>query len=99
MKGVHAAIVTHFDAELNIDHDAVAADVSRLIGAGVHGIVANGTVGEAGSLSREERRAVVETSVGAAGPAPVCAGVSALYSTAAQGSRCGNDTSRLALLL
>jgi len=77
MNGVHAAIVTHFDAELNVDHDAVAAEVSRLIGAGVHGIVANGTVGEGGSLSREERRAVVETSVGAAGPAPVCAGVSA----------------------
>jgi len=77
MKGVHAAIVTHFDDQLDVDHDAVAAEVSRLITAGVHGIVANGTVGEGGSLSREERRAVVETSVAAAGPAPVCAGVSA----------------------
>ncbi|HTU85721.1 MAG TPA: dihydrodipicolinate synthase family protein [Solirubrobacteraceae bacterium] len=77
MKGVHAAIVTHFDDQLDVDHDSVAAEVSRLITAGVHGIVANGTVGEGGSLSREERRAVVETSVAAAGPAPVCAGVSA----------------------
>jgi dihydrodipicolinate synthase/N-acetylneuraminate lyase len=77
MKGVHAAIVTHFDDRLEVDHDSVAAEVSRLIAAGVHGIVANGSVGEGGSLSREERRAVVETSVAAAGPAPVCAGVSA----------------------
>jgi 4-hydroxy-tetrahydrodipicolinate synthase len=78
MKGVYAAIVTHFDAELNVDHDAVAAEVSRLIDAGVHGIVPNGTVGEGGSLSREERRAVIETVVGAAaGQAAVCAGVSA----------------------
>jgi 4-hydroxy-tetrahydrodipicolinate synthase len=78
MKGVYAAIVTHFDAELNVDHGAVAAEVSRLIDAGVHGIVPNGTVGEGAVLSREERRAVLETVVGAAaGRAPVCAGVSA----------------------
>ena len=77
MKGVYAAIVTHFDDQLQVDHDAVAAEVSRLIAAGVHGIVPNGTVGEGGSLTREERRAAVETSVAAAGQAPVCAGISA----------------------
>ena len=90
MKGVHAAIVTHFDAELSVDSDAVAADVSRLIAAGVHGIVPNGTVGEGGSLSRDERRAVVEISVGAAaGQGSVCAGVSA--STAEQAAVYARD--------
>ncbi len=78
MKGVHAAIVTHFAADLTVDYDAVAAEVNRLVIEGVHGIVPNGTVGEGGSLSREERRAVIETVVGAAdGRAPVCAGISA----------------------
>jgi len=78
MKGVHAAIVTQFDTRLAVDHDAVAAQVERLIDAGIHGIVPNGTVGEGGSLSREERRAVIETVVGAAaGRVPICAGVSA----------------------
>lgn len=77
MKGVHAAIVTHFDADLAVDHDAVAAEVKWLLAEGVHGIVPNGTVGEGAVLSREERRAVIETVVGAAGGAPVCAGVSA----------------------
>jgi 4-hydroxy-tetrahydrodipicolinate synthase len=78
MKGVHAAIVTHFHADLSIDHDAVAAEVSRLIAGGIHGIVANGTVGEGGSLTRDERRAVIETVVAAAGGrVPVCAGISA----------------------
>jgi dihydrodipicolinate synthase/N-acetylneuraminate lyase len=78
MKGVHAAIVTHFDSDLNIDHDAVAAEVNRLLSAGVPGIVPNGSVGEGSSLSREERRAVIETVVGAAaGRAPVCVGISA----------------------
>jgi 4-hydroxy-tetrahydrodipicolinate synthase len=92
MKGVHAAIVTHFDQDLKVDHDAVAADVARLIAAGVHGIVPNGTVGEGGSLTREERRAVVETSVAAAGPAPVCAGVSA--ATAEHASEYARDARR-----
>ena len=89
MKGVHAAIVTHFDEQLAVDHDALAAQVRRLIDAGLHGIVANGTVGEGGSLSREERRAVIETSVAAAGPASVCAGVSA--ATAEQASLYARD--------
>ena len=89
MKGVYAAIVTHFDQELQVDHDAVAAQVSRLVAAGVHGIVPNGTVGEGGSLTRDERRAVVETAVAAAGQAPVCAGVSA--ATAEQASEYARD--------
>ena len=90
MKGVYAAIVTHFDADLAVDHDAVAADVSRLIDAGVHGILPNGTVGEGGSLTREERQAVIETCVeAAAGQAPVCAGVSA--ATARQAAEYAHD--------
>jgi dihydrodipicolinate synthase/N-acetylneuraminate lyase len=90
MKGVYAAIVTHFDAELNVDSDGVAAEINRLVAAGVQGIVPNGTVGEGGSLSREERRAVVEMSVAAAaGQASVCAGVSA--ATAEQASVYARD--------
>jgi dihydrodipicolinate synthase/N-acetylneuraminate lyase len=78
MKGVHAAIVTHFDADLGVDHEAVAAEVARLVDEGIHGIVPNGTVGEGGSLTRDERRAVVETVVAASGGrVPICVGVSA----------------------
>ena len=89
MKGVHAAIVTHFDAELNVDYDAVAAEVARLIAAGIHGIVPNGSVGEGGALSREERRSLIELTVASAGSAPVCAGVSA--ATAEQASVYARD--------
>jgi dihydrodipicolinate synthase/N-acetylneuraminate lyase len=90
MQGVYAAIVTHFDAELNVDPDAVAAEINRLVAAGVHGIVPNGTVGEGGSLSREERRAIVEISVDAAArQASVCVGVSA--ATAEQASVYARD--------
>jgi 4-hydroxy-tetrahydrodipicolinate synthase len=90
MNGVYAAIVTHFDSDLEVDHDAVAAQVNRLIDGGIHGIVPNGTVGEGGSLSRDERREVIETVVAAsAGRVPVCVGVSA--STPEQASEYARD--------
>jgi 4-hydroxy-tetrahydrodipicolinate synthase len=90
MKGVHAAIVTHFDQDLSVDGEAVAADVGRLIAAGIHGIVPNGTVGEGGTLSREERRELVGTVVAAAaGRVPVCVGISA--PTAEQAAGYGRD--------
>jgi 4-hydroxy-tetrahydrodipicolinate synthase len=90
MNGVYAAIVTHFDSNLEVDHAAVAAQVHRLIDGGITGIVPNGTVGEGGSLSSGERREVIETVVSAvAGRVPVCAGVSA--STAEQAAAYARD--------
>jgi dihydrodipicolinate synthase/N-acetylneuraminate lyase len=78
VKGVHAAIVTHFDSELQVDHEGVAAQVERLITDGVQGIVACGTMGEANSLTATERVDLMRTAITAAGGrVPVCAGVSA----------------------
>ena len=78
MRGVHPAVLTHFDDSLQVDHEAVAAEVERLIAAGVHGVVACGTMGEATSLSAAERAEVLRTVVTAAGGrVPVCAGISA----------------------
>ncbi len=90
MKGVHAAIVTPFDDSLNVDHEALATEVGRLIDGGIHGIVATGTMGEAGSLSAEERAVVIATAVAAADRrVPVWAGVSA--ATAEQAAAYGRD--------
>jgi dihydrodipicolinate synthase/N-acetylneuraminate lyase len=78
MQGVHAAVLTHFDDDLKIDREALAAQVERLIAAGIDGVVACGTMGEATSLSAGERAEVLRTVVGAAaGRVPVCAGISA----------------------
>lgn len=79
MKGVSAAIVTHFASDLTVDHAAVQAEVERLIDEGIQGIVATGTMGEASALSPEERRTIVSIAVTtAAGRVPVYVGVSAM---------------------
>ena len=72
------AMVTPFDADESVDQDAVSTLADWTIERGVHGLVPCGTSGEFASLSRAERRAVVETTVEAAdGRVPVVAGAGA----------------------
>ncbi len=74
---VPAAMVPFTDAD-EIDLDALRANVTHLLDNGVSGIVANGTMGEAGSLDTAERDLVLRTVVAVAGDrVPVIAGVSA----------------------
>ena len=71
--GIIPAVTTPFDATGAVDVAALEANLGALLDAGVHGFVATGTMGEAGSMSAEERRLVVETAVrAAAGRVPVC---------------------------
>ena len=84
--GILPAVTTPFDDRGDVDAAALHRTIRWLLDAGVHGIVATGTMGEAGSLSRDERRLVVETAVAAAeGRVPVVAGVSAGTPAAATG--------------
>jgi 4-hydroxy-tetrahydrodipicolinate synthase len=88
--GILPAVTTPFDDAGGVDADALQANVRALLDAGVHGIVGTGTMGEAGSLSAAERRAVIAAIVAAAdGRVPVLAGVSA--STAEQASAYAAD--------
>jgi 4-hydroxy-tetrahydrodipicolinate synthase len=76
--GIIPAVTTPFDSSGEIDLAALEGNVAALLDGGVHGLVATGTMGEAGSLSTAERRTVVEAVVRAAGGGvPVIAGVSA----------------------
>lgn len=76
--GIIPAVVVPFAEDGSIDVAALRANVTHLLDGGVHGLVVNGTMGEAGSLSTDERGLVIETVVGvAAGRVPVTAGVSA----------------------
>jgi 4-hydroxy-tetrahydrodipicolinate synthase len=76
-EGVIPAALTPFDESDNVDVDALSATAAWLIDAGASGLVGTGTMGEAQSLSRSERRVVIEALVGAAdGRVTVTAGVS-----------------------
>jgi 4-hydroxy-tetrahydrodipicolinate synthase len=76
-EGIIPAVTTPFDAAGEVDAPALERNVTAYLDAGVHGLVANGTMGESGSLSADERRIVVETVArAAAGRVPVIAGVS-----------------------
>ena len=72
---VSSPIVTPFDADGDVDADALASHVETLVDAGLDGMVPCGTTGEFASLTDAERRTVVETTVEAAdGRVPVIAG-------------------------
>src|ERR1041384_4504865 len=76
-EGIIPAVTTPFTADDQVDVPALKENVEQLIDAGVHGFVATGTMGEAGSLTREERALVVRSVVEAAdGRVPVTVGVS-----------------------
>jgi 4-hydroxy-tetrahydrodipicolinate synthase len=78
-RGVYPAITTPFGEDLAVDHDGLARHVAWLVGHGSSGIVALGSLGEGGTLSRDEKRAVLATCVRAvAGRVPLVAGVAAM---------------------
>jgi len=99
--GVIPAVTTPFDASGALDLDALGRNARSLLDAGLTGLVGNGTMGEAGSLSPDERRTVIEALVDAAGDrATVTAGVSAQTARIAAGyARAAADAGAGALML
>jgi 4-hydroxy-tetrahydrodipicolinate synthase len=76
--GIIPAAITPFTADDQVDVEALKSNLEALLDAGIGGLVATGTMGEAGQLSDDERRLVTATLVAAAdGRVPVVAGVSA----------------------
>ena len=78
-KGVMPAITTCFDESLNIDHDFTAKHVSWLVHNGCTGIVTNGSLGEGGTFTIEEKVALWKTCVEAVGDrVPVVAAIASM---------------------
>ncbi|MGH2845479.1 MAG: dihydrodipicolinate synthase family protein [Thermoleophilaceae bacterium] len=76
-EGVVPAVMTPFSESGAVDTAALARNVDWLLENGADGLVGTGTMGEAQSLSADERRLVIETLVEAsAGRVLVTAGVS-----------------------
>jgi 4-hydroxy-tetrahydrodipicolinate synthase len=75
-QGVFPAATTQFKRDQSLDLAATAAHVEKLIGAGVHGLIMLGTVGENCSLEYAEKLEVLRTAVRQAeGRVPVLSGV------------------------
>ena len=80
--GVYPYLVSPIDVQGRLKADVLGKLSSDLIDAGVHGLTPLGSTGEFAYLNREQRDAVVKTTIEAAGKrVPVIAGV-ALASTA-----------------
>ncbi len=78
-KGVIPAITTNLRADLSVDHAALAAHCRWMIDSGCAGIVACGSLGEAQTLTFEEKLAVARTCVAAVGDrVPVALGIASL---------------------
>lgn len=77
--GVLPAITTPFTADGLVDHAFLASHVKQLIDAGCKGIVPLGSLGEAATLSFEEKLEILRTLVKTLdGRAPVIPGIAAL---------------------
>lgn len=63
LHGVLSALLTTFDADGALDEATLRRVVDRNIDGGVHGVVACGSTGEFTTLTRDERRRVVEVVV------------------------------------
>ena len=65
-RGVHVATALPFHDDMSVDHDAYAEHVRWLAENGLHGVTANGSLGEYQTLSDAERAMVVTTAIDAA---------------------------------
>ncbi len=84
-QGVIPAITTPFKPDLSVDADLLVKQVDALVRAGCTGIVALGSLGEGGSLTFDEKKAVLRLCKEAlAGRASLVAGVAALTTAEAE---------------
>jgi 4-hydroxy-tetrahydrodipicolinate synthase len=62
-KGVMPAVTTKFTSEDKLDLSTFELNINAQLDAGVHGIVLGGTLGEASTLSDDEKRELTRTTV------------------------------------
>jgi dihydrodipicolinate synthase/N-acetylneuraminate lyase len=83
-NGVMPAMTTAFHPDLSVDHGMVARHAQWLIENGCTGIICLGSLGEAATLTFQEKVEVLKTVVGAlGGKAPVVSAISALSTSEA----------------
>ena len=84
-QGVIPAITTPFKADFSVDADLLVKQIDALLREGCTGVVALGSLGEGGSLSFDEKKAVLRLCREALGTrGSLVAGIAALTTTEAQ---------------
>jgi 1-pyrroline-4-hydroxy-2-carboxylate deaminase len=84
-RGVYAAITTPFAKNGSVDHGFLREHVDWLVTRGVRGIVALGSLGEAPTLTSDEKRTILKTAHAAIGNrVPLVAGISGMSTTEAR---------------
>jgi 1-pyrroline-4-hydroxy-2-carboxylate deaminase len=77
--GVMPAITTCFDEDLRIDHEFTARHVTWLVDNGCTGIVANGSLGEGGTMSLDEKVSLWKICIAAVGDrVPIIAAIASM---------------------
>ncbi|MPZ44782.1 MAG: dihydrodipicolinate synthase family protein [Betaproteobacteria bacterium] len=76
--GVISAITTAFHPDYSVDHAFLAKHAQWQVAQGCEGVVALGSLGEAATLTFDEKVAILKTLVAALGEKPVVAGIAAL---------------------
>ncbi len=77
LRGTGVALVTPFKENYDLDADSLKKVIQHVINGGVEYVVTLGTTGEPPTLSKEDKLAVIEITLGAvAGRVPVVMGVS-----------------------
>lgn len=83
-KGVMPAMTTCFDENLRVDHAFMTKHAERMIDSGCTGLIMLGSLGEAATLTSDEKAAILRNMVASVGAnVPVTAAISALSTTEA----------------
>src|SRR5688500_13105588 len=84
-RGVYAAITTPFSGNGHVDHGFLREHIEWLVTRGVRGIVALGSLGEAPTLTSDEKRTILTAAHAAIGSrVPLVAGISGMGTTEAR---------------
>ncbi|WP_422361146.1 dihydrodipicolinate synthase family protein [Reichenbachiella sp.] len=62
-QGVYPAITTKFDANDNLDLDAFKKNLEVQLESGIHGVILGGTLGEASTLTEEEKEVLIKSTI------------------------------------
>lgn len=62
-QGVFPAVTTKFDANDKLDLEAFKKNIEAQLEAGIHGVILGGTLGEASTLTEEEKDILIQTTI------------------------------------